>query len=110
MWIVEFVKNVITGHIRTPIRNANDGQRYARHARRRQTSSPTIASANRKSDSSRKPVANIQWTCSAGGCITTPRDRGATCAQRACGTRPRDDDKERRLDDEEPESLAVRVQ
>ena len=33
MWIVEFVKNVITGHMKTPIRNTNDGQRYARHVR-----------------------------------------------------------------------------
>src|SRR5437763_9531303 len=44
MWIVEFVKNVMTGHISTPIEKMRPGQRYARHARRRQTSVPTIAS------------------------------------------------------------------
>ena len=27
MWIAEFVKKTITGHIRTPIVNASDGQR-----------------------------------------------------------------------------------
>ena len=69
MWIVEFVKNTITGHIRTPSPKNSDGQRYARHLRRRQTSRPTIASASSSSPSSRKPVAKSQWTCSAGGCI-----------------------------------------
>src|SRR5919198_1540188 len=68
MWIVELVKKVITGHIRTPIRNSTPGQRYARHARWRHTSGPTIASPSRQRPRIRKPVANIQWTCSAGGC------------------------------------------
>src|ERR671937_325028 len=34
--MVELVKNTITGHMRTPIRKANDGQRYARQGRRRE--------------------------------------------------------------------------
>ena len=31
-----------------------------------------LARASRQSASSRKPVANSQWTCSAGGCISAP--------------------------------------
>src|SRR2546429_375915 len=65
----ERVKNTITGHIRTPITNANDGQRYGRHGRLPHASSPTNASASRSSPMIRKPVANHQWTNSAFGSI-----------------------------------------
>src|SRR6059058_6329551 len=69
MWIVEFVKKTITGHISRPIPNRNDGHRYARQARRRQTSSPTIASASSRMPRIRNPVANHQWTNSDLGSI-----------------------------------------
>src|SRR5215470_14490112 len=69
MWIVELVKNTITGHIRTPIRNANDGHRYGRHRRLPHACSPTTASASRSRPMIRKPVANHQWTNSAFGSI-----------------------------------------
>src|SRR4029453_7382745 len=69
MWSVEFVKNTITGHKKIPSENAIAGHKYARHARSRQTSVPTTASAARHRPSSRKPVAKSQWTCSARGCM-----------------------------------------
>src|SRR5712691_2794167 len=98
----------MTGHIRTPIPNRNDGQRYTRQLRRRQTSSPTIASASRNSPSSRKPVANIQWTCSLGGCIV----RFQVVQQRArdedVEDHADDDDEDRRLDGEPPERVVER--
>ena len=92
-------------------RKMNDGHRYARHVRRRQTSSPTIASASRNSASSRKPVANIQCTCSAGGCISlvlevveqaraTNRWKSAPASITSSGG----------WTNEPPEALAVRVQ
>src|SRR5947208_278990 len=69
MWMVEFVKNVITGHNMTPMKNSVPGHRYARQARFRQTSTPTIASASRQRLRITNPVPKSQWTCSAGGCI-----------------------------------------
>ena len=63
------VKKTITGHMNRPSVNASPGHRYARHARRRQTSVPTTASASRQRPRIRKPVPNSQCTCSAGGCI-----------------------------------------
>ncbi len=68
MCSVELVKKTITGHRSTPSANAMPGHRYARQARCRQTSGPTTASASRQRPRIRKPVANSQWTCSAGGC------------------------------------------
>src|SRR3954468_3543525 len=110
MWIAELVQKVITGHIRTPSAKARPGQRYARHARRRQTSVPTTASASRQRASRRNPVANNQWTCSLGGCMflceiaQQPRrdDEVEEQADR--------DGEERRLDEEPPDPLSQWVQ
>src|SRR6478735_6848565 len=109
MWIVELVKRTITGHISTPRPKSRLGQRYARQARRLQTSSPTTARASRQSASSRNPVANSQWTCSAGGCIVFQvLDQAGRDQQRKHD--PGADDQQRRLDEQPPEALPVRVQ
>src|SRR5262249_54018588 len=111
MWIVELVKNTITGHIRTPIRNANDGHRYGLHGRRPQASSPTIASARRSRPMIRKPVANHQWTNSAFGSIL---DLFQVLEQPGCNDEredePDDDHVQRWLREQPPESLLVRMQ
>src|SRR5438874_10557243 len=60
MWIVELVKNTITGHIRTPIVKARLGHRYARQGRRLQTSSPTTACASRQSPRSEEHTSELQ--------------------------------------------------
>src|SRR5205085_4438102 len=100
--MAELVKNTITGHIRTPIRKASPGQRYGRQARLAQTSGPTTASASRQRPSIRKPVANIQWTNSAFGCIEillqSRRDEPGE-------QHSHEHHEQRRLDDEPPEPL-----
>src|SRR5579859_5860361 len=103
VWMAEFVKKTITGHIITPMKNARPGQRYGRHARRAQTSGPTSASANRQSPSMRKPVANIQWTISDLGCIEIldQARRNEAGKEQADGQHP-----DRRLGDEPPKTLA----
>src|SRR5262245_7032090 len=75
----------------------------------RQTSVPTTASATRQRPRMRKPVANSQWTCSAGGCMflevleqSGPDDE---VEDQSDG-----DHEERRLDDEPPEAFPVRMQ
>src|SRR5262249_15905540 len=68
MWIVELAQNALPGHTRPRGGNARPGQGCARQARRVQTSEPTNPSACRHSPCKSTPVANSQWTCSAGGC------------------------------------------
>src|ERR671930_2743501 len=109
--MVELVKKTITGHMRTPIRKANDGQRYARQGRRRQTSSPTTASASSRRPMIRKPVANHQWTNSAFGsilCLFEVVEQGRGDEQ--CEAEPDQNHVQRRLGEQPPESLTVRVQ
>src|SRR6266568_601952 len=103
--MVEFVKNVITGHIITPMKKRTPGQRYARQARRRHTSVPTIASPSRQRPRIRKPVANSQWTCSAGGCIAllqVPEEAGH---HDEVEQQPDQDHEQLRLDEQPPEAL-----
>src|SRR5919204_1684985 len=108
--MVELVKKTITGHMSTPIRKANEGQRYARHGRRRQTSSPTAASASRSNPMIRKPVANHQWTNSAFGSILRLVE---VFEQRRSDehreAEPDQDHVQRRLREQPPEALAVRM-
>src|ERR687888_2625345 len=109
--MVELVKKTITGHMRTPIRKANDGQRYARQGRRRQTSSPTTASASSRRPMIRKPVANHQWTNSAFGsilCLFEVLDQGRRDEDGEA--EPDKDHVERRLGEQPPEPLPVRMQ
>src|SRR3954465_10531084 len=105
MWIAEFVKNVITGHMSTPSANAMPGQRYARHARRRHTSGPTIASPSKHRPRARKPVANNQWTCSAGGVIRRLQVLEQSRHDEQVEHDADEQDEQRRLDDEPPEAL-----
>src|SRR5919204_312755 len=109
--MVELVKNTITGHMRTPIRKANDGQRYARQGRRRQTSSPTTASASSSRPMIRKPVANHQWTNSARGSILRLLQVLEQAGRHQERKRETDEnDVERRLGEQPPEALAMGVQ
>src|SRR5207244_4265427 len=100
-------KKTITAHIATPMKNARPGQTYGRHARLAQTSGPTTASASRQRPSIRKPVANSQWTISAFGCIEIldQAGRDEPGEEHADEQHP-----QRRLGDEPPEALPVRVQ
>src|SRR5262249_8808013 len=109
MWIAEFVKNVITGHIRIPSPNARPGQRYARQARRSQTSRPTIASASFSRPSQSRPMPKSQCTISLGGCIGLQVGDKRPCDEHGEDD-SREDDEQRRLDDEPPETLPVRVE
>src|SRR4051794_28733977 len=98
----------MTGHINTPIRNRNDGHRYARHGRRRQTPFPTVASARSSSPMTRKPVANHQWTNSARGSILGLFEVfGEPRSEHEGKAEPDQDDVERRLGEQPPEPLAV---
>src|SRR5919204_268956 len=109
--MVELVKKTITGHMRTPIRKANDGQRYARQGRRRQTSSPTTASASSSRPMIRKPVANHQWTNSARGSILRLLQVLEQAGRHQERKRETDEnDVERRLGEQPPEALAMGVQ
>src|SRR5205823_11961179 len=110
IWIVEFVKKVITGHIRTPRANARPGQRQARHRLRRQTSVPTTASATRQSPRIKKPVAKSQWTCSAGGFMLILEVVEQSGHDDEVEEEADRDDEQRRLDEEPPEPLAMRMQ
>src|SRR2546421_5994512 len=98
--------------MKRPMTNTKPGAKYARQGRRRHTSGPTIASASRQRPRTRKPVANIQWTCSAGGCIGLLRsevlDEPGRDAERE--EDPDEHDPERRLDEEPPEALSARVE
>src|SRR5436190_21751146 len=101
----------MTGHISRPIRNRNDGHRYARQSRRRQISSPTIDSANSSTPRIRKPEANHQWTNSERGSILRLReivDEPRRHHERK--PEPDQNDVQRRLGNEPPEALAVRVE
>src|SRR5207244_2492454 len=100
-------KKTITAHIATPMKNARPGQTYGRHARLAQASGPTTASASRQRPSIRKPVANSQWTISAVGCIESLAQarRDEPGEEHADEQHP-----ERRLGDEPPEALPVRMQ
>src|ERR1043165_6931054 len=94
----------------TPRANASPGHRYARHARRRQTSVPTTASASRSMPSSRIPVANSQWTCSEGGSIVPLEALQRARHDDEVEEEPRRDDEQRRLDEQPPEALPVRME
>src|SRR3954467_1135798 len=110
MWIAEFVKNVITGHMSTPSANAMPGHRYARHARRRHPSGPTTASPSRHRPRARNPVANNQWTCSAGGVIRRLQVLEQSRHDEQVEHDADEQDEQRRLDDEPPEALPVRME
>src|SRR5207302_4594672 len=110
MWSVEVVKKTITGHMNRPSVNASPGHRYARHARRRQTSVPTTASASRQRPRIRKPVAKSQWTCSAGGYMSSLEVLQQPRQHEEIEQKPDCDHKQRRLDEQPPEALAVRVE
>src|SRR5436190_17542722 len=91
--------------------NMNDGHRYARQDRRRQTSSPTTASASRSTPRTRKPVANHQWTNSARGSILRLVQIGGEPRRDDERERQADEhDVQRRLGEQPPEALTVRVQ
>src|SRR5436189_3739869 len=96
--------------MKTPSEKARPGQRYARHARRRQTSVPTTASASRQRPSSSTPVANSQWTCSDGGCIVLLEVFEQPGDDREVEEQPDRDHEQRRLDEQPPEALADRMQ
>src|SRR5437773_1839069 len=95
----------MTGHIRTPSANASPGQRYARQARRRQTSVPTSASPRRQSPRRRNPVANSQWTCSLGGCMFPLQVLQESGHDEEVEEEAHCDHEQRRLDEEPPETL-----
>src|SRR3954447_25609937 len=98
----------MTGHISRPMPNKNEGQRYARQARRRQTSVPTTASASSSRPMIRKPAANHQWTNSARGSILRLFQvfDQAGCEQDR-EDEPGQDHVERRLREEPPEALSI---
>src|SRR6266849_4070138 len=100
----------MTGHIKTPSANASPGQRYARHALRRHTSVPMIASPSRQSPSRRKPVANSQWTCSLGGCMFLLQVLEESRHDGEVEEQPHRDHEQRRLDEEPPEALTTWMQ
>src|SRR5690348_13531169 len=110
MWMAELVKNAITGQRKSPSANATPGHRYARHARIRQTSVPTIASASKQRPMKRMPAPKNQWTISARGCIALLQIRD----QRPCDQHGEDhtdgDHEQGRLGDEPPEPLSARME
>src|SRR3954453_12770403 len=110
MCMAGFVEKAITGHISTPSVKARPGQRYARHARRRQTSVPTTTSASRHRPSSRNPVANSQWTCSAGGSTSLLQIFEQAWHDGEVEEQADAYDEQRRLHEQPPEALAVRVE
>ena len=91
MWIVEFVKNVITGHIRTPIRKSERRPEIGRHVRLRQTSSPDdrprrAGTARAAGSRSRTSSARARRAAAS---APRPRGRRAARARRADGKRAR---------------------
>src|SRR6266540_6039119 len=110
MCSVELVKKTITGHRSTPSANAMPGHRYPRQARCRQTSVPTTASPSRQRPRIRKPVANSQWTCSAGGCTRLLEVFEQSRQHDEVEEEPDCDHEQRRLHEQPPEAFAARMQ
>src|SRR3954465_12011774 len=101
----------MTGHISRPMPNKNEGQRYARQARRPQTSVPTTASASSSKPMIRKPAANHQWTNSAGGSILRLFQVFDQARREQDGeAEPDQDHVQRRLGEQPPEALSVGMQ
>ena len=96
----------------TPAASASDGQRYARHRRRRKTAVPTIVSARRTSPRSRKSDANSQCEISALGTTLGPLAGPATSpgAIRSANSDPDEHDEQRRLREVVVQPLPVRMQ
>src|SRR5262249_14016799 len=99
MWIAEFVKNVITGHIRIPSPNARPARGTARRARRPQTPRPPTARGGFSRPSQSSPMPKSQCTISLGGCIGLQVGEKRPCDEHGEDA-PREDDEQRRLDDE----------
>src|SRR5579862_3673506 len=76
----------------------------------RHTSGPTITSERMQSPSTSSPVANSQWTISAGGSTTLLEIHQQRTGDDQGEEEPGSDDEQRRLDGEPPEALVVRVQ
>ena len=114
MWIVEFVKKTITGHISTPRPKSERSARGTR-ARRggRQTSSPTIASRE-QAEPEQQEAGREQPVDVLGRrlhqLLPASRSLDQRPARRSAKTTPTRDHQQRRLDEEPPEALAVRVQ
>src|SRR5262249_5122897 len=71
------------------------------------TSVPTIASPSRQRPRIRNPVANSQWTCSAGGCIAVFQVLQHAGDDQEVEEQSDGEHEQRRLDDEPPEALIM---
>ena len=83
----------------TPPPSAIDGQRYARHGRRRKTVVPTIASDRRSSPRSRQTDPVSQWAISGLGTIALALEVVDEAGAITREHDPHEGDEERRLDE-----------
>ena len=77
---------------------ASDGQRQARHARRRNTAGPTGVPRRARRQQKRKPPAKSQCATSARRCISTLGGQPLGCATRPQGYEQREEKAERRVE------------